>query len=209
LNPGVQNRLGVARDFYQGFYYVSGVLEGTTENFHVEERTYEGELTDLDFGEQNVSFDCCYRFFDLHFHPDITKCPKPSYPDLRVAQTSLEDWEAYEDMDVRPIITVAHILEDDRIIALLYQKSIGGDMEQMQDFQELASNLSAIDFIDPAYVVDCLEESGLFYADILTLEKKRAYRPNDEDYDKLKRFTHTPRRQDTSKKLHRPVYIDI
>lgn len=195
---GYESAFRVARDFYRGFYYVSGVLEGTTENLHAKNRTYAGELADFNFGEQNVSSERCYRFFALHFHPDVTKCPTPSYPDLQTAQTRFEDWEAYEQVDVRPIITVAHILEDDRIIALLYQKSIEGDIEQMQDFQEVVSDLSTIDFIDPAYVVDCLEGSGLFHANILTLEKKHTYRPNDENSAKLRHFAHTPHRRATA-----------
>lgn len=204
---GYESAFRVARDFYCGLHYVSGILEGTTEDCKVKNRTYTGELSDFDFGEQKVSSDRCYRFLSLHFHPDTTKCPIPSFGDLRTAQTALEDWEAYEQVDVRPIIAVAHVLEDDRILALVYQKTIEGDIEQMHDFQDLDSILSTIDFPDPSYVVACLEKSGLFYADILTLEKKYAYRPNNNDYHKLKRFVHTPRRQSVASKKTRPSCI--
>jgi hypothetical protein len=43
--------------------------------------------------------------------------------------------------------------------------------------------------------VDYLDENGLFHANTITLEKRRGYRPNDEDYHKLRCFAHTPRRQ--------------
>lgn len=206
---GYESAFCVARDFYRRLYYVSGVLEGATDNCKVK-RTYAGELAEYDFGEQNVSSHRCYRFLGLHFHPDTTKCPIPSYGDLGIAQIDLDDWQIPEQVDVRPIIAIAHILEDDQIVSLLYQKSIEADIEQMQDFKELDSDLSAIDFIDPAYVVDCLEESGLFYADILTLEKKCAYRPNNNDYNKLKRFVHTPHRQSlTDNTSHQPAYTDL
>jgi len=206
---GYESAFRVIRDFYLGSYYVSRILEGTTENFATENRTYAGELADFDFGEQTVPFDCCYRFLNLHFHPDITKCPIPSYPDLLTSQTSLEDWEAYERVDVRPIIGVAHVLQDDRIVTLLYQKSIRGDIEQTHAFRELKVNFPKIDFVDPLDVVDYLDASGLFHADILTLEKKHAYRPDEKDYNKLRRFAHTPKRQSIISRQFQAGYIDL
>lgn len=208
-DTGYESAFRVTRDFYLGSYYVSRILEGTTENFVTEGRTYAGELADFDFGEQAVPFDRCYRFLSLHFHPDITKCPIPSYPDLLTSQTSLEDWEAYEQVDVRPIIGVAHILENDRIVALLYQKSISGDIEQTQAFQELKHDYSLADFVDPLDIVDCLEMTGLFHADILTLEKRYAYRPDEKDYNKLRCFAHTPKRQSIISRQFNAGYIDL
>jgi len=207
---GYESALCVARDFYLGSCYVSRMLKGTTEGFEINGRTYGGRLADYDFGEQNIHFEHCYRFLGLHFHPDLTECPIPSSRDLMTAQGGTEPWDAYESIDVRPIIAVAHILENNRIVALLYQKSIEGDIEHMQDFQDLNSDLYAIDFPAPPYVVDCLEESGLFYADILTLEKKRHYSPNKKDYAKLKRFTSTPRRRAaTGDSIHQSVYMEL
>ena len=190
---GYESAFCVARDFYRGSYYVSRMLEGTTESLMNDNRTYRGELTDFDFGEQNISYESCYRFFDLHFHPDKTKCPVPSYPDLRAAQISLDAWDADEQVDVRPIMAVSHILEDDNIIVLLYQKSVEADIERTFAFRTMEHDLATMTFTDPIDVVDYLEQSGLFHADILTLEKRLAYWPNSRDYNRLKRFAHTPR----------------
>ena len=206
---GYESGFLVARDLYSGSRYVSSMCKGTTENFQSEHINHDG-FFDFDFGDQNVSFERCYRFLDLHFHPDITGYPKPSCLDLQLAQEDCDRRSGCEDVDARPIIAVAHVLEDDQIVTLLYQKSIEADIEQMQDFKELDFDLSAIDSIDPGYVVDCLEGSGLFYADILTLEKKCVYRPNDNDYNKLKRFVHTPHRQSLiDNTLHQPAYTDL
>lgn len=206
---GYESGLLVARDLYSGSCYVSRMCKGTTENFQTEDINYDG-FFDFDFGEQNVSFERYYRFLDLHFHPDITGYPEPSYLDLQLAQEDCDQRSGCEDVDVRPIIAVAHIMKDDRLVALLYQKSVEGDIEQMQDFQELASDLSAINFTDTAYVVDCLQGSGLFRADTLTLEKRYDYRPDKMDYGKLKRFVHTPHRQSlTDNTLHQPAYTDL
>jgi len=193
-NTGYESAFEVARDLYHGHYYVSRALVGTTENFKTQNRTYAGELVDFDFGGRDVSFDRCYRFLSLHFHPDVTNCPIPSYPDLLTSQTSLEDWELHEQLDVRPIIAVAHVLDDDNIVALIYQKSIRNDIGQTLDFLELKKHLHEMDFFEPLEVVDYLEATNLFHADVLNLDKRRAYHPEDSNYSKLKRFVHTPRR---------------
>ena len=67
---------------------------------------------------------------------------------------------------------------------------------ELQTLKELDSDLDKIAITNPSEVVDYLKKSGLFHADILTLEKRRGYSPDKEDYHKLRRFVHTTRRQD-------------
>lgn len=192
-STGYESAFCVARDFFRGSCYVSRMLAGTAENIETDNRTYRGELADFDFGEQDVSNKRCYRFFDLHFHPDISNCPVPSYPDLLGAQTSLEPWDDGQ-IDVRPIIAVSHILGDDKLVILLYQKVVESDIERTLACQKIKYDLPTVTFIHPQDVVDYLQQSGLFRADILRFEKRYAYRPDRADYSKLKRYVHTPHR---------------
>jgi len=208
---GYESGLLVVRDLYSSSYYVSRMRKGTTDGFKAEDIIYDGSFN-FDFGEQNVSFDRCYRFLDLHFHPEITECPEPSCPDLQLAQEDTNPQNECGDVDVRPIVGVAHILEDDMVITLLYQKRVESniEIEKAPTLVKIGDDLSTVDIPDSSYIVDCLEKSKLFYADMLTLEKKHAYRPNDEDCNKLRRFVHTPRRRATTENsLHQPVYMEL
>ncbi len=207
---GYESGFRVVRDLYCDTYYVSEVVEGITDGFNFEEKVFDGNFDNFEFEGQNVPFDRCYQFLRLHFHPEITKYPVPSYDDLLTCEADIENWKTQERIAVCPIITISHILNDDTIISLLYQKKCRRRIGQLQALKELDSDLNKIVITNPSEAVDYLEESGLFHADTITLEKRRGYRPNDEDYHKLKRFARTPRRQAaTSDSIHQPLYMEL
>lgn len=208
-STGYESAFRVARDFYDGSCCVSRVREGTSDSFDTEDRTYEGELADFDFGGQNITRDKWYCFFALHFHPDFTECPEPSLSDIKSSQSDHLEGQMVMRADVRPVIAVAHILDDGRIVTLLYQKRIAGNIEQTKDFWETESNLARREFYDPSDVVSILETSGLFHADSLMLERRYAYRPAMGDYDKLRRFVHTPSRVSVTDVPYQSLHIQV
>ena len=211
---GYESGFRVARDFYRGFYYVRRVVEGTTDRSNTEEQLleqlFEKKFDNFEFDGQNVFSGCCYRFFDLHFHPETTKYPIPSYYDLLTSQSSIENHKTHEQIEVCPIMAVSHILGDDTIITLLYQKKCRGNMGQRIALEELDSDLDKIAVTNPSEAVDYLEESGLFHADMITLQKRCGYSPDKKDYPKLRRFVHTPRRRAiVDDSVHQPVYMEL
>lgn len=209
-NTGYESAFRVARDFYIGRCHVSEILRGRAEDLDVEGRTYEGEFADFDFSTQAISSNRCHRFLDLHFHPGVTKWPVPSYADLLGSQASVDGWEPHWQVDVRPVVVVAHVLENDDIVTLLYQKKYGGYIGQMQRLEELESDLYKAAISEPSRAVDYLEASGIFSADILTLKKKYSYRPPKEDNPKLTRYVHTPKRKRaTLSNLHQDMYTEF
>jgi len=194
-DTGYESAFRVARDLYTGCCYVSGILRGKAEDLDVEGRTYEGAFADFDFGNQVISSNRCHRFLALHFHPEVTKWPVPSYSDLLGSQVDM-DLESHQRADIRPIMVIAHTLRNEDIFALLYQSNYGGLLGQVRDLEELECDLNKASISEPSRAVGCLEASGIFSADTLNLEKKYAYRPSKEDYPKLRRYVHTPKRQD-------------
>jgi hypothetical protein len=202
---GYESGFHVIRDLYLGSYYVSRVTQGITDSLPTEEDLFEKNFNYCEYNEQNDSSGRCYRFFDLHFHPGATKYPIPSYYDLLTSHSNIENGQKNEQLEVCPVMAVSHVLNDDTIISLLYQKIHRFNTIQLQTLKELNSDLDKIAITNPSEVVDYLKRSGLFRADTLILEKKRHYSPNKEDYSRLKAFTCTPcRRYPTSNKNINP-----
>lgn len=191
---GHESGFRVVRDLYSGTCYFSKVVKGTTVGFG----NHEDEIDNFEFKGQNVPFKRCHAFLDLHFHPEITKYPVPSYDDLLDSEADIENYKTHERIEVCPIMAISHILNDDTVISLLYQKKFSGEIRQLQTLRELDSDLDKIAITNPSKVVDYLKSSGLFYADILILEKRRHYIPDKEDYPRLKLFANTPRRRESS-----------
>lgn len=193
-DTGYESTFRVARDFYNGVCHVSGIIKGNTEDTDNESRAYADEFGDFDFDGEIISSDPCHRFVDLHFHPEATRYPVPSYEDLLGSQVYTDDRPLHKQIDIRPVIVVSHVLGNGDVIALLYQKKFANNIRQASGLEELKFALHETVISGPSNAVDCLERSGLFQADILALGKKYAYRPNKDDYYKLRRFVHTPRR---------------
>lgn len=207
---GYESGFRVVRDFYSGTYYVSGVVEGITDGFNFEDKVFDEKFDNFEFEGQNVPFGRCYQFLRLHFHPEITKYPIPSYDDLLTSEADIENWKTQERIEVCPIIAISHILNDDTIISLLYQKKCSSKIRQLQALKELDSDLNKIVIANPSEAVDYLEQSGLFYADTITLEKRRGYSPDKEDCHKLKRFVRPPRRRAiVDDSIHQPIYMEL
>jgi hypothetical protein len=207
---GYESGFRVVRDLYSGTYYVSRVVEGVTDGFNFEDEVFDTKFDNFEFEGQNIPFDRCYQFLRLHFHPESTKYPIPSYDDLLTSEADIENWKTQERIEVRPIIAISHILNDDTVISLLYQKKCSTKIGQLQALKELDSDLNNIVIANPSEAVGYLEESGLFHADIITLEKRRHYSPNKKDYAKLTLFAHTPVKQTIADdSIPQPIQMEL
>jgi hypothetical protein len=190
-NTGYESEFLVARELYRGTYYVSDLIEGGTQSIDSEAMIYTEGVDEELFVGQRIPAENCYRFFDLHFHPDRTLWPEPSEPDLGSAQAYMSQGPPNPRVDVRPIGAVAHALDDGDIVALFYQKNVPGDIEQLTRFRDLVGEIYNDDF-DASRAADALEQSGLFRAERFLLKRGQRYRPSRRDRAKFSRFAHTP-----------------
>jgi hypothetical protein len=95
-------------------------------------------------------------------------------------------------IDARPVMAVAHLLDNGNVHALLYQKDISGDFEDIAAFRNVIEDLGSAD-VDPPDWARHLEQCGLFRAETLLLTKESGYHTSLKDRTRLRRFVHSPR----------------